>query len=196
MPLTVPLTNSVAQTVVLIAGPSGSGKSTLLKDLKSGSLTGDIKSLFPQDAEKWPDIEANDLLKQIRKPGRHSASGNGTNSPCSIIHYDTHFLRHFGLTDYADDPASRLWSETKRLHIIDLAVDRQTVAQQFDRRHQNHRAGKSTASRTWEILVRKPLGYLATLVSGKPTVPTAKLYEDVRQFRQAGEPMAALCSPC
>lgn len=160
--------------ILLVAGPSGAGKSTFIRCIKAGSLPPEVRELLPESAAQWRVVEANDFLKRnvAVDAGLHDAGSE----PGLILHFDTAFGSHFGVTDYTHDPAFVLMRRTGRLSVVSIQPSPDTLRHQFEARLQEQRRRRGWARELWRRAIHTPMRGLVRRLEGKPAVNASRLY--------------------
>lgn len=164
----------VMSNVLLISGPSGAGKSTFINSLATGELSPELIGLLPEDAANWPSVEANDLLKRGIAPACIAATAKRNSS--IILHYDTFFIRRFGLPDYSYDPVSKLILEAVNLIIVYIKPTPDELKVQFDKRMHEQLQRKGWKRKLWALFGRRQLKRLKFRLFGLGMPHTDDLY--------------------
>jgi energy-coupling factor transporter ATP-binding protein EcfA2 len=159
---------------LLVSGPSGGGKSTFIQHLTDGRLPPEIASELPLNCASWPIIEANNMLKN--KVSLAEILKTMGSSESAILHYDIAYIHRFGLTNYASDPASALFTLSDRLDVVLVKPGPDNLQRQYRERHYAHYHSKSLASRLWGTWVRRPVRRAFQRLQGKIALETQALY--------------------
>lgn len=159
--------------ILLVSGPSGGGKSTFIQQLAQGTLAPEILSLLPRDCAKWLLVESNDVLKgDLAEKSFEAVISAGS----CVLHYDIVLIHHHGISRYEDDPALRLLSNARPLHVVIILPAAEKLRQQFLDRQHRHQQTKSKFSLLWRRFVRRPIRRTLAALSGKPGHSTEELY--------------------
>jgi len=164
--------------MLLVAGPSGAGKSTFIELLTKRQLPAEISAELPRGADRWPQFEANNCLKDRVHPETvqaDKASGSGI-----VLHYDIVFTHRYGIHEYERDPAAALFARDGCPVIVFVKPRRDRLIRQFESRLKRHLSRKSPASRLWARYVRHPMRRAAAPLRRRPQplVTASVLYDD------------------
>lgn len=165
-----------SKVLLVVAGPSGSGKTVFINQFRAGTLAPELKALLPENAERWPQIGANDCMKRDVPLAR--VLPKVWTAPGGIVHYDTAYIHRFGLGSYHDDPGSELFRRAGRTVVVSIAPSAEQLQGQFEARQAQHRSSKKRSHLLWRDFVRAPVERLFHRLQGVDPHQTGELYED------------------
>ncbi len=164
------------KTLLLVAGPSGAGKTVFINQFRAGSLPRDLAQLLPSNAERWPQIGANDCMK--RGVGLERVLPREWTAPGGIAHYDTAYVHRFGLAGYEQDPVYELFRKAGRLVVVSINPPADTLKAQFEGRMARQRSAKKATHLLWKDYVRRPIERALGRIKGVDPLDTGNLYRD------------------
>jgi len=171
----VPKIDLEKKTLLLVAGPSGAGKTVFINQYRSRTLAPELTRLLPANAERWPQIGANDCMK--RGVGIDRVLPREWPAPGGIAHYDTAYVHRFGL-GYEHDPVSELFLNAGQVIVVSIRPPAETLKAQFEARTARQRAAKKTSHVLWKDHVRRPIERAIGRIKGIDPRDTGELYRD------------------
>lgn len=177
------------KTLLLVAGPSGAGKTVFINQFRKGTLAPELRQLLPANAERWPQIGANDCMK--RGVGIAGVLPEPWTAAGGVAHYDTAYIHRFGLDGYEHDPIAELFETVGRLIVISIMPDAAALTAQFDQRITRLNSRKKPSHLLWKQYVRRPLLRLLGDIKGGAPRGTRELYEDPAWIERCHEAWVA-----
>lgn len=177
------------KTLLLVAGPSGAGKTVFINQYRSGTLAPELTRLLPANAERWPQIGANDCMK--RGVGIDRVLPRDWPAPGGIAHYDTAYVHRFGLSGYEQDPVSELFRSAGQVIAVSICPPAETLQAQFQDRAARHRGAKHVSHLLWKDYVRRPIERAIGRVKGTDPRDATELYRDASWLDRCYDEWAA-----
>lgn len=169
-------TDIETKTLILVAGPSGAGKSVFINQYREGRLAPALQRLLPDDAQRWPQLGANDCMK--RGVGIERVLPRDWQARGAIAHYDTAYIHRFGMSGYDADPIAPVFARAAQLIVVSILPAPAVLNAQFDTRLQAQRGKKSASHLFWRDHVRAPLEKLLQRLKGQDVRATGELYRN------------------
>jgi hypothetical protein len=173
------------KTLILVAGPSGAGKSVLINQYREGRLAPELQQLLPGDAQRWPQLGANDCMK--RGVGIERVLPKDWRAPGAIAHYDTAYIHRFGLASYQDDPIAPVFERARNLVVVSILPAPHVLNAQFESRLSSLRGKKSASHLFWRDYVRGPVERALNRLRGQNVRATGELYRNAEWLKASYE---------
>jgi hypothetical protein len=131
-------------SVLLVAGVRASGKSTFINALKSNNLDSSIRSSLPAGVEKWPQVNAKDMVLR-NKQGQVQVKIKLYDS--FILHYDILRPLTYNMNSFQEDQLLNYLINMKALNVISIFPNSKQLIEQFSERLELRKQNLSTVAR-------------------------------------------------